>query len=633
MLATLTREPFDNGDWLFEVKWDGYRIISHIEKGKVTLRSRSLLNYTNNYPSIANAITQLKHDAVIDGELVVLDKNGNPSFDQLQAYDPHKDQIVYYVFDLLWLDGESLIDTIIEKRKEKLFLLCEALNSELIKYSADFPGGKALFEQTKKMGMEGIVAKKKGSLYTPGKRSKEWLKIPAHIRQEFVIGGWTESDNARLFRSLLFGYYEKGKLYYQGHAGGGFRERDMPHLLSKLKKLETKKKPFVNEVDIDRKIHWVKPELVADMRYATTTRSGKIRKPTIFVGLRPDKKASEVGVTPTSEKPISQKENKRRPKKFLSESHWPDIENEVVTSKGEVEIGGHQVQLTNIEKELWKGITKADLINYYHVVADYILPYLHNRPLSLHIKQAGPTKTGFYIKDMEGMGPAFADMFITERKHKKEGKRNVIEYIVCNNEATLLYLINLGCIDLNPWSSTKGKPFTPDYISIDLDPSDDDFAKAIVAALATKQLMDENAISALVKTSGKTGMHIYIPCHEFDFAMAREIAENICNEVHRLVPAITTTNISINQRGNKLFIDPSQNDFADTLAAPYSVRSHYLPTVSTPLSWKEVKPTLTPHAFTIQTIHERIKKKGDLFKDLLLTRQSVKNTRGLKKFL
>ena len=145
--------------------------------------------------------------------------------------------------------------------------------------------------------------------------------------------------------------------------------------------------------------------------------------------------------------------------------------------------------------------------------------------------------------------------------------------------------------------------------------------------------MDENAIRAVVKTSGKTGMHIYIPCNEFDFVKAREIAENICNEVHQLVPSITATNVSINQRGNKLFIDPSQNDFADTLAAPYSVRPHYLPTVSTPLSWKEVKPNLDPHAFNIQTVHERIKKKGDLFKDLLLTRQSVKNTRGLKKFL
>ena len=462
MLATLTREPFDNADWLFEVKWDGYRIIAHIEKRKVTLRSRSLLNYTNNYPSIVQALTQLKHDAVFDGELVVLDKNGNPSFDQLQAYDPHKDRIVYYVFDLLWLNGKSLYDTMLEKRKEKLFLLCEELNSELIQYSAHFPNGKALFEQMKKMGMEGVVAKKKGSHYTPGKRSKEWLKIPTHIRQEFVIGGWTESDNARSFRSLLFGYYDKGKLYYQGHAGGGFREKEMPHLLSKLKKLETKKNPFVNEVDIDEKIHWVKPVLVADMQYATKTRSGKIRKPTIFVGLRPDKKASEVGAVPMPKTHVSEKQSKQVSKKFLSESHWPDITNELVTSKGEVEIGGHLLQLTNVEKELWKEITKADLINYYHLVADYILPYLHNRPLSLHIKQAGPTKTGFYIKDMEGMQPTFAEIFSTERKHKKEGKRNVIEYIICNNEATLLYLINLGCIDLNPWSSRKEKPFTPD---------------------------------------------------------------------------------------------------------------------------------------------------------------------------
>ena len=185
----------------------------------------------------------------------------------------------------------------------------------------------------------------------------------------------------------------------------------------------------------------------------------------------------------------------------------------------------------------------------------------------------------------------------------------------------------------NPWSSTKETPFHPGYISIDLDPSDDDFSKAIDAALATKQILDVNSIKAIVKTSGKTGIHIYIPCKGFDFAQARAIAGNICMEVQHLVPAISTTNVSVNQRGNKLFLDPSQNDFADTLAAPYSVRPYYLPTVSTPLSWREVKPTLDPHALNIRTVPTRIKKKGDLFKDLLASGHGVKNTVGLKKFL
>ena len=630
MLATLTKEPFNDPNWIFEVKWDGYRILAFSHKSEVTLRSRSLLNYTANYKIISKALAALRHDAIIDGEIVVLDEKGNPSFDRLQGYDPANDSIVYYVFDLLWLDGQSLLDSPKEERKQLLSNITAKLNSPLIQFSVDFPDGVALFEQVKKLGMEGIVAKKKGSYYSAGKRSKEWLKIPTSIRQEFVIGGWTESDSARSFRSLLFGYYDKGRLYYQGHAGGGFKEKDMPSLMGRLKKLETKTKPFVNDVETDRKVHWVKPELVADVKYATKTKAGKIRKPAIFVGLRPDKHPSEVTleqVKTSDAKNLLADHTKSQD----AESNWKFIENEKIISEGNFKIGRHNLTLTNVEKQLWPNVTKADLIQYYHSVHALILHYLKNRPLSLHIKQNGPTKPGFYIKDMEGHQPNFVDIFSIERKHKKKGRRDIIDYPLCNNEASLLYHINLGCIDLNPWSSQIENPFEPDFISIDLDPSDEDFSKAIEAALATKEVLSKRNIIAFPKTSGKTGIHIYIPCAGFTFTEARTISENICSEVQELLPSITTTNVSINQRGNKLFLDPSQNDFADTLASAYSVRPHYLPTVSAPLSWKEINQKLDPHAFTITTMLKRINKKGDLFSDLLSPSHAAKNSGRLKK--
>ena len=234
---------------------------------------------------------------------------------------------------------------------------------------------------------------------------------------------------------------------------------------------------------------------------------------------------------------------------------------------------------------------------------------------------------------MEGHQPSCADIFSTKRKHPKPGKRNVIDYVVCNNKPTLLYLINLGCIDINPWTSTTDDYLHPNFIIIDLDPSDDDFKKAITTAQAAKQFFDKHKLKTFVKTSGKTGIHIFIPCKDFTFPNARTIAVNICSEVHKLVPEITTTTVSVNQRGNKLYIDPNQNDEADTVASAYSCRPFKVPTVSTPLEWKEVNSKLNPHDFTIKTILKRLEKKGDLFKDNLNEKIRTSNTRILKKFL
>jgi bifunctional non-homologous end joining protein LigD len=262
-----------------------------------------------------------------------------------------------------------------------------------------------------------------------------------------------------------------------------------------------------------------------------------------------------------------------------------------------------------------------------------MLPHLAKRPLTLHLKPKGPFAQGVYIKDMEGRQPACAELYATERKHAKAGKRSMIDYLVCNNLGTLLYMVNLGCIDINPWTSRTLAPDQPDFIVIDLDPSDEDFKKAIEAARTAKAVLDRYKLKGYPKTSGKTGIHIFIPCTGFMFDEARTIAELLCRETHALLPKITTTNVSVSQRGTKLYLDPNQNDYTDTVACAYSVRPFKEPNVSTPLTWSEIKPGLSAEDFTMERVLARLKKSGDLFRDVLDAGIARTNTKKLKALL
>jgi len=638
MLCTLTKEVVPDEDYLYEVKWDGYRIISYIQNGKVRMDSRSALDYTAKYPPVAKALKELGHDAVLDGEVVVFNEQGKPDFDALQTFNGHDAPINYCVFDILWLDGYNLMELSLTDRKTILEELVK--DNEVLRFSASFDDGEMLYKQALELDLEGIVAKRKDSSYVPDARDSRWLKTPTRKRQEFVIGGWAESDKSRSFRSLLFGAYNaQGEFEWIGRSGGGYKQSEMPGILNHLQNLEIPKTPFINKV-LDTKgakIHWVKPELVANFEFATWTKTGRIRKPATFLGFRKDKKASQV----VREVPLSDEQEeviiRNAEPKAASQKHtdpdsnWPKIEAKKIESERDFEFGGHMVSVCNIEQELWRGITKARLITYYHQICPFILPHLKDRPLSLHIKQDGAMAPGFYIKDMEGRQPEYLDIFSDERRHKKKGKREQIDYAVCNNEAALLYLINLGNIDLNPWSSTTNDPQQPDFISIDLDPSDEDFGKAIRTAQAAKAFFDEQKLSAFVKTSGKTGIHLFLPCNGFSHPQARTLAEKICAEVCKRVPDIATTEVSIQHRGDKLFVDPSQNDYADTLACVYSVRPYKHPQVSTPLEWKEVKDKLDPAKFTMDRILERLDKKGDLWEDLLHPKVRAGNTKILSK--
>jgi bifunctional non-homologous end joining protein LigD len=399
-----------------------------------------------------------------------------------------------------------------------------------------------------------------------------------------------------------------------------------------MQRLEIKESPFVNKVEYRGKAHWIKPQLVGNFKFATFTKSGRIRKPAIFLGFRTDKEAKDV----IPEMVVEQKVERRSAKKLpaLSPgSNWKKIEAQKFRHKEIIPVDDCDIEVWDIDREVWKGITKMELIQYYHKMSEYMLPHIKDRPQSLHIKPVNANVQGFYIKDMEGRQPECAEVFPDIRKHKKQGKRDKIDYLVCNNEATLVFMVNLGCIDINPWTSKLENINNPDFIIVDLDPSDEDFKKAIDTALAAKQVFDRNKIKAFVKTSGKTGIHLYLPCNDFDFSQARTIAENLCNEIHQLVKSVTTTNVSVASRGNKLYLDPNQNDYADTVAAAYSARPYHIPTVSTPLEWKEIKPSLDPSEFTIHSIVERVEKKGDLFLGVLDRSIAKKNNKSLSGFL
>lgn len=294
MLCTLTKDPVQSEDYIFEIKWDGYRIISTVEGNQVRMSSRSGLDYTVRYPLIAEALKSLGRNMVVDGEVVVMDADGRPDFDALQLYNGKRSPIRYCVFDLLYLEGNSLMELPLYQRKELLEALVR--KNEIFLFSESFSDGNELYENAVRDNLEGIVAKKKDSTYLPGARGYDWLKVPTRKRQEFVIGGWAESDKSRSFKSLLFGAYEKGMLMWIGRSGGGYKQAEMPGILKQLEAVEIKDSPFENKILDSKgaKTHFTRPILVANFEFATWTKSGRIRKPATFLGFRKDKNPKDV---------------------------------------------------------------------------------------------------------------------------------------------------------------------------------------------------------------------------------------------------------------------------------------------------------------------------------------------------
>ncbi|SOC80472.1 bifunctional non-homologous end joining protein LigD [Salinimicrobium sediminis] len=597
MLATKAPEIFNKANWIYELKWDGYRAIANIQQGKVDLYSRNGISFKAKFKEIYEQLKNIPHDVILDGEIVALDKEGKPEFQKLQNYqnDP-SGELRYYVFDLLYLNGHNIMDQPLTERKSLLPQVIEDIPQV---YYCDHVEsmGKAFFEQAVEMGMEGVIAKKADSKYSPGTRSDKWLKIKAFESQEALICGFTDSETAGPFGSLILGMHKNEELVYIGNCGTGFSDKDKRDLMKKFKPLITDDKPFKKKINLKgRTATWLHPELICEVKFSEWTKSGHLRHPS-FKGLRMDKVPQEI----TKEKMVKVPKQKPAAKK-----------------EGEfLEIGEIQVPISNLDKVYWpeSGLRKYDLIEYYLQISETILPFLVDRPQNLHRHPNGINEEGFYQKDTAGIFPHWLE---TIKVHSKSGGKD-IEYLMCQNEASLIYLANLGCIELNPWSSRKGNLENPDFTVIDIDPSEKTtFEQVIEVALVAKEVLDKAKIKGYIKTSGSSGMHIYIPLGgKYSYEEARDFTKILCYFIMEQLPEITSMERNVKKRKGKIYLDFLQNRKGQTLAAPYCARPKPGATVSAPLEWKEVKPGLDMREFNIKTMPARIEQKPDLFKPVL----------------
>lgn len=592
MLATLVDDPFDNDEWLFEIKWDGYRAVGSKHKNKIELYSRNGLDFSQRYLPVVEAMKAFDHDVIVDGEVVVMDKDGHSHFEWLQDYGRGNEPgtIRYCVFDILWLDGHDVRDMPLLQRKALLKAVMP--HHPTLLYSDDVEGhGIKLFTQMQKQGLEGMVAKNASSPYRENVRGMDWQKVKTSLRQEVVIGGYTEPRGGRKYLgSLLVGTYENGEFTYVGHSGGGIPDKGREALQKKLARIERQSSPFSTTPKPNAPVHWVRPELVCEMEFSEWTSDGSMRHPQ-FKGLRPDKEPKDV--------------HREKPK------------NTTGATKGKAAPthAGLPFEPTHVDKIFFpkKKYTKGDLFNYYTAVADYILPYLKDRPLSMNRMPDGIKGPSFFQKNNEHLPDwvPSADIF-------SESNNEDLHWIVGKDLATLLYVVQLGSIEINPWNSRVGHLEKPDWIVIDLDPEGIGFDKVIETALVVKKVLDEWKVPGYPKTSGKTGLHIFIPMGaKYSYDQAKNLAHLIVLEVNKRLPDTTSVERMPDKRKHKIYLDFLQNREGQTLACPYSVRPTQEASVSTPLRWDEVKKGLDPMDYTIQNMTTRLKKVGDLWKPVI----------------
>jgi bifunctional non-homologous end joining protein LigD len=630
MLAGEAEAPFDDDDWLFEIKWDGYRAIAEVNDKKVSLYSRNGISFLHSYPLIAAQLRELNINAIIDGEIVVLNEAGEPNFQLLQHYAENMDKpLMYNVFDLLSLDGHDTTQLSLIQRKELLEKLLP--ENPVIRYSDHiYKEGKAFFKISTERDLEGIIGKNIHSNYLPGKRTREWLKIKNQKTTEAIIAGYTAPAGSRkYFGALVLAMLKDGKLIYSGHTGTGFNQKLLKDIFEALQPLVQTASPFEKKIKTNMPVTWVKPELVCEIKYSEKTRDGLLRHP-VFLHLRPDKNATDIiseentGLEKNAGSKKSRAETSSKKKKTTPGSGKPP---KTVSGPNEtiLQAGGHKLTVTNLDKIYFPddGFTKGDVINYYISIADYILPYLKGRPENLLRNPNGINQPGFYHKDAGEIAPSFLDV----EQVDSASSQKVIDYIVCNNLPTLLYMNNLGCIEINPWHSRKGMLDKPDYLIIDIDPSSKNtFEQVVETALVLKEILNKAGAPSYCKTSGATGMHIYVPAgKKYTYDQVKDFAYIICMLANEQLKKFTTLERNLKKRGNKhIYLDYLQNRRGQTISSVYSLRPKRGGTVSTPLLWNEVKNGLSPQQFTIQNTLERISSVGDIFKGVLGTGINIK---------
>ncbi|RYY67104.1 MAG: DNA ligase D [Chitinophagaceae bacterium] len=651
MMATLVDAPFDDPAWLYEIKWDGYRAVGYVQDGSAELISRNEKPFTEKYTPVADALRRLPFDAIFDGEIVAVDERGLANFQLLQNWQNAPVTLRYYIFDIMWVDGYDVTAVPLLQRKALLEALLPK-EDEVLHYSDHVLGkGIPFFKAALKQGLEGVMGKRGDSIYTVGARSADWLKIKVNQRQEVVIAGFTQPRNTRkFFGAILLGAYQGDEFVYVGHSGSGFNKKSLEDLYHRMQPLATERCPFETCPKANMPVTWVKPRLVCEIKFTEWTREGIARHP-IYMGLRSDKKPKDVHIEISKKTKAMVKKaapakaaktapKKAAPKKAAVKKAAPRARKSAPAKKAaaksakksadgparqlaaaegtgvELTLNKRTLTLSSLDKPYWpkEGLVKRDLVNYYLRMAPWILPYLKGRPESLHRHPNGISGPNFFQKDMKGKIPEW----IPTHTDFSESTGKDVRYLVCNDEATLVYMANLGCIELHPWHSRADRWEYPDWCLIDLDPEGVGFDKVIETAQVVRQVCDSIGAACYPKTSGSTGIHIFIPLGaKYRFEQSRQLAELIVTLVHRELPDLTSLERSPSKRPNRIYLDFLQNTETQTAAAPYSLRPKPGAPVSTPLHWEEVKAGLAPQTWHMNNVFERVQEMGDLFKPVL----------------
>jgi bifunctional non-homologous end joining protein LigD len=638
MLATLGEHPFSDPNWLFEIKWDGVRALAWISGGELTLRSRKSVDITKRYPELAALPEALSaREAILDGEIVALDARGHSDFQLLQermhVRAPSETlvsqiPVVYFCFDLLYCDGYDLRAAALLERKQLLERLLSS--SERFRYSDhQLERGKELFELAKQSGLEGIVAKRADSSYVSD-RSTSWMKLKVTQTIDAVVGGWTAARTPGLpLGSLLLGLYHGKKLRFIGHVGSGFDANTMKEVSGKLKSLASAASPFDTAPETNEKPSWVNPSLVARVKFSGWTQERSLRHP-VFVALREDVQPTDCQWESEVASGAPNPAVVRAPEivgRVLSTK--TQVENELFKGRGDnviIELDGKRLRFSNLDKVYFpdSGYTKRDLLAYYYRTADVILPFVRERPLVLRRYPDGIKGQAFFQKDLhEGLPEWFKTVPV-----ESEGKGKEIQYATANDRASLLFLAGLGCIDHNPWSSRYSDLDHPDYFFFDLDPSEGtDFRVAVTIARALHEKLQDLHVNHFLKTSGATGIHIYVPVEPvYTYEQLRTFAEIVARTVStEHANLVTNERIVAKRPAGRILIDVQQNAHGRPLAAPYSVRAFPKAPVSAPILPRELRATLNPESLNMKTIFARLKEKGDLWADFWKSRQRLEH--------
>jgi len=642
MLAVAGDAPFSRAGWLFELKYDGIRAIVAVDGPRVQVVGRHGRDETARYPEAAGIPAQLRStSAVLDSEIVILDAQGHPDFERLQSRvnieDPgearraaERDPVTFVVFDLLSLDGRDLTGTELRIRKKTLRELIGPAGPVLYADHVE-TDGEAFFTAVRERGLEGMIAKRADSRYQPGRRSSDWIKVKAWRTQTCAIVGWTTGRGRRgRLGALVLALHGASGWVHCGQVGTGLGEATIADLLRRMEPLRRSTPALAAPPSPAEPVTWVEPRLVCEVRHAGWTRAGVLRHPA-FLALRNDLGPEDCvreEVAGVSEL-VTRSSADTAPPPAAGTRY--ELAAEVVEALENLprlrpddwwQIGSRRLRLTNLDKPIWPAplITKRRMIDYYVRMSPYLIPYLRDRPLSTQVFPDGVTGHSFWRKDKPSHAPEWIDSWLFE------GETGSKRWIVVREPATLGWLANAGVVDLHPWHSRIDAPDRPDWAVFDLDPFEPaSFGDVRDIARLVKAALDHLGLRGLLKTSGQTGLQIYVPLRRGpDYAQVRAWVEEVARAIGRVEPDRITWEWAVSRRAGRIRIDYTQNIINKTLAAPYSLRPLPGAPVSTPLAWEELDdPGLRPDGWTMDTIGKRLAGVGDLFAGVLVGDQDL----------